>query len=279
MSGMIAKSGAGGEWANAVGAGGAERSPPVLIMMLGRGRVGKTATATSLIQFYRALGCELRIWNADQQNESHSLSRFHDDVLEPRPGSSFEDRKLWLEGRIQDQSRNGYDAVIDFAGGDPTVQKLAKEVRLVRMLGRMGIRPVAVHVVGSEKADLDYLRQVSAAGLFMPEATILVLNGGLVQSGRSIEYSFDEIRSDSVVVDARKKGAEIVTMPALPCMSLIMDRGTLFQDVAEGRFKRGQEPLSAFDQERTAIWFENELPQFFGALPSAWMPGEAGKGE
>ena len=31
-------------------------SPPVLIMMLGRGRVGKTATATALIQYYRALG-------------------------------------------------------------------------------------------------------------------------------------------------------------------------------------------------------------------------------
>ena len=211
--------------------------------------------------------------DADQQNESHGLSRFHDNVREPRPGSSFEDRKRWLEERIQDQSRLRYDAVIDFAGGDPTVQKLAQEVRLVRMLGRMGITPVAVHVVGPEKADLDYLRQVSATGLFMPEATILVLNGGLVQSGRSVEYSFDEIAADPVVVAAKKRGAEVVMMPSLPCMSLIMDLAVSFQDAGDGRFKSGQEPLSFFDQERTALWWENELPQLFSGLPSAWMPG------
>ena len=110
----------------------------VLIMMLGRGRVGKTATATAMVQFYRALGCQLEVWNADQQNESHGLSRFHDNVREPRPGSSFEDRKRWLEERIQDQSRLRYDAVIDFAGGDPTVQKLAQEVRLVLDVGPDG---------------------------------------------------------------------------------------------------------------------------------------------
>jgi hypothetical protein len=256
----------------------AEAESPVLIMMLGRGRVGKTATATALVQFYRSLGCDLKVWNADQQNESHSLSRFHADVEEPRPGSSFEDRKLWLEQRIQDQSRHGYDAVIDFAGGDPTVQKLAKEVRLGRMLARMGIRPVAVHVVGPEKADLDYLRQISETGLFMPEATIIVLNGGLVQSGRSVEYAFEDVKREKVVLDARKRGAEIVTMPALPCMSAIMDCGLSFADVGDGRFKPGQEPLSMFDQERTGLWLEQELPDFFGGLPRSWMPGSRRRG-
>ncbi len=251
---------------------------PVLIMMLGRGRVGKTATATALVQFYRSLGCDLRVWNADQQNESHSLSRFHKDVEEPSPGSSFEDRKRWLEDRIQDQSRARYDAVIDFAGGDVTVQKLAKEVRLGRMLARMGIRPVAVHVVGPEKADLDYLRQISVTGLFMPEATVIVLNGGLVQSGRSVEYAFNEIKKEKVVLEAKKRGAEIVTMPSLPCMSAVMDLGVSFQDVGNGSFKPGQEPLSMFDQERTGLWLEEELPEFFGALPQSWMPGSGRKG-
>jgi hypothetical protein len=171
--------------------------------------------------------------------------------------------------------------VIDFAGGDPTVQKLAHETRLVRMLERRGIRPVAVHVVGPEKADLDYLRQVSTAGLFMPEATIIVLNGGLVATGRSVEFAFDEIRTDPVVVDAKRRRAEMVAMPPLACMSEIMDLGISFQDAADGRFATDvdPEPLSFFDQERTALWLENELPGFFGALPAAWMPGLPGKGE
>lgn len=257
---------------------GAEAAMPVLIMMLGRGRVGKTVMATALVQFYRALGCDLRVWNADQQNESHSLSRFHPDVEEPRPGSSFEDSKGWLEERILDQSRCRYDAVIDFAGGDVTVQKLAKEVRLGRMLDRMRIRPVTIHVVGPEKADLDYLRQISATGLFMPEATVIVLNGGLVQSGRTVEYAFNDVMREPIVIEAQKRGAEIVMMPDLPCMSKIMDRGMLFRDVGDGAFGAGEGSLSMFDQERTALWLENELPAFFGALPRAWMPSLGRKG-
>ncbi len=251
---------------------------PVLIMMLGRGRVGKTATATTLVQFYRDLGCDLRVWNADQQNASHSLSRLHADVNEPMLGSSFEDRKKWLEERIQDQYQGRYDAVIDFAGGDATVQKLAQEVRLIRLLEKMNIRPVAVHVVGPQKADLDYLRQVSAAKLFMPEATIIVLNDGLVQGGRSVDQAFAEIWDDPVVMEAQRNGAEVVRMPALPCMSEIMNMGLSFRDAVDGNIGAGQVPLSYFDRERTALWWENEVPVFLSGLPGDWLPGIARKG-
>jgi hypothetical protein len=251
---------------------------PVLIMMLGRGRVGKTATATTLVQFYRDLGCDLRVWNADQQNASHSLSRLHADVNEPMLGSSFEDRKKWLEERIQDQYQGQYDAVIDFAGGDATVQKLAQEVRLIRLLEKMNIRPVAVHVVGPQKADLDYLRQVSTAKLFMPEATIIILNDGLVQGGRSVDQAFAEIWGDPIVVEAQRNGAEVVRMPALPCMSEIMNMGLSFRDAADGNIGAGLVPLSYFDRERTALWWENEVPEFLGGLPGDWLPGRAKKG-
>jgi hypothetical protein len=251
---------------------------PVLIIALGRGRVGKTATLNALIQRYRALECDLRIWNADQQNETHSLSRFHPDVVEPPPRAGLVDTKLWLEGNIQDQSRQQYDVVLDFAGGDPLIKKLAVEVRLVRMLERMGIRPVAMHVVGPEKADLDYLRQVSEEGLFMPEATLIVLNGGLVESGRSVDHAFVEVGEHPVILNAMKQGAEVVMMPPLACMSRIADLEISFADAACNRFKPGQEPLSFFDQERTAIWLETMLPKFFGAIPLHWMPRLPAKG-
>jgi len=251
---------------------------PVLIIALGRGRVGKTAMLNALIQHYLRLGCDLRIWNADQQNETHSLSRFHPDVAEPPPRAGLVDTKLWLEGNIQDQSRQQYDAALDFAGGDPLIKKLAVEVRLVRALERMGIRPVAMHVVGPEKADLDYLRQVSEEGLFMPEATLIVLNGGLVESSRSVDHAFTEVGNHPVVLNAMKKGAEVVMMPPLACMSRIADLGISFADAACNRFRPAQEPLSFFDQERTAIWLDDELPKFFGGIPAHWMPRLSAKG-
>jgi hypothetical protein len=245
---------------------------PVFIMMLGRGRTGKTATAMALIQYYQSLGCSLQVWNMDQQNASHSLSRFHPEALERPVGSGFEDRKSWLEGRILDQSKAKYDAIVDFPGGDSTILRLAHEVRLVRMLERMGIRPVAVHVVGPSKADLDYLRQMAESGVFMPEATIILLNGGVVQSGRAVDAAFLEIVEDKVVCDAVDKGAELITMPALPCMTAVMDLGLPFREVGEGRFRAGQEPLSPFDQERTFLWFDEELPKALEAWPPLWAP-------
>lgn len=94
---------------------------------------------------------------------------------------------------------------------------------MIRLLKRAGIRPVVIHVVGLEKADLDYLRQMAAADVFMPEPTIIVLNEGLVQGGRSVEQAFAEITGDSVVVElAGRRGAEVVAIPALDCMSAII---------------------------------------------------------
>lgn len=267
--------GSGGEVAGERKSNGGE-GLPVLIMLLGRGRVGKTATATTLAQFFRALGSNLQVWNADQQNTTHSLSRFHRDALEPPIGSSFEDRKRWLEDRIQDQQRGRFDALIDFPGGDSTVLKLAQETRLIRLLQRMGIRPVAIHVVGPEKADLDYLRHMAASGVFMPEATIIILNGGLVQSGQSVDQAFAEIMGDAALKDAVSRGAVVVTMPALPCMSEIMDLGISFRDAADAKFEGGEESLSIFNQARTAIFLEEELPEALARLPRSWMPAAKG---
>jgi len=245
---------------------------PVCILMLGRGRVGKTATAAALVQFYLAMGSDLQVWNLDQQNTSHGLSQFHSGTLEPPEGSGFEDKKRWLEGRIQDQSKFGYDAIVDFPGGDTTIVTLAHEVKLVRMLQRMKIRPVAVHVVGPSKADLDYLRQMAESGLFMPEATVILLNGGVVQSGRAVEAAFNEIISDQVMTDVLKAGAMMITIPALPCMTAVMDLRVSFRGAACGQTSPGGEPLSPFDQERTSVWFEEEFPKTMEQWPAEWAP-------
>ena len=47
----------------------------------GRGRVGKTTVANVFVQFCRERGADLRVWNADRQNETHSLSVFHPDAI------------------------------------------------------------------------------------------------------------------------------------------------------------------------------------------------------
>jgi hypothetical protein len=161
---------------------GNSRRKPVLIIALGRGRVGKTVFLNSTAQFYRPSGARVEIWNIDHHNNSHTLNAFFPDVRRP---SGFQPLSVqrWLEGQIQDQEAHGYDVVLDVGGNDTMIKKMALDADLAATLEVAGIRPVGVHVIGPDPADLEYLRQVADNKLFVPEATLIVMNGGLVPDG------------------------------------------------------------------------------------------------
>lgn len=244
---------------------------PVLLTTVGRQRVGKTTFLNILIQALRPKGAEMVVLNADQLNTTHNLAVFHDDVVQPR-SSDFEDTKAWLEERIQDQIEGQYSAVLDVGGGETPLSRLVREVPIVRSLERRGIRVVLVHMVGPDPADIDYLAHYMRHDLFAPEATLIVLNGGLVLSGRSIGQAFEPIVAHPVILEAMSKGARIVSMPALACMNKVTDLGLTFVEASEGLTKPGQARLSFFDQERVGIWWERDVPAFLESIPPTWLP-------
>ena len=249
---------------------------PVLLTTVGRQRVGKTTFLNILIQALRPKGADLVVWNADQLNTTHNLAVFHDDVVQPR-SSDFEDVKAWLEERIQDQIEGQYNALLDVGGGETPLSRLVREVPIVRSLERRGIRVVLVHVIGPDPADIDYLAHYMRQDLFAPEATLIVLNGGLVLSGRSIGQAFEPIAEHPVIVEAVRKGARIVSMPALACMTKVTDRGLSFAEAGDGVTKPGQSRLSFFDQERVGIWWERDIPAFLDSIPALWLPEIPGR--
>ena len=55
----------------------------VLWIALGRQRVGKTTVLNAAVQYFQSLGYVFEVWNADQQNRSHSLTTFFPDALAP----------------------------------------------------------------------------------------------------------------------------------------------------------------------------------------------------
>jgi len=241
----------------------------------GRGRVGKTTIANTAVQFFRERGANVRVWNADRQNETHSLSIFHRDATRP-PTDDPEEKRLWLEGGYDRQARERFDSVLDMAGGDPIVRQLAKETRLIRTLERRAIMPVSWQVLGPEVADLDYLKLSMDGGIFMPAATLLVLNSGLVRPGRSVLAAFSEVREHKVFVDAVAQGARVVWFPALTCMSAVTDRGLTFTEAKNGVTKPGKEPLSFFDQTRVEIFWDDHITAFFDSIPADWLPAMPG---
>jgi hypothetical protein len=243
----------------------------VLWIALGRQRVGKTTVLNAAVQYFREKGCPIEVWNADQQNRSHSLSTFFADALVPPPGGLV-DGKLWIEERLMDQVRRRVHAVLDAGGGWTGFSSLVEDVPLVGVLGEQGIQAVGLFCVGPERADLDYLEHFASGGLFLPEATMIVLNAGLVLSGRSAGGAFAAVRQHPAFRAAVEKGARIVMMPPLVCMAEVTDRGLTFSEAADGTIKPSQEPLSIFDRPRVHRWWRFEMPDFFRQFPDEWLP-------
>ena len=194
--------------------------------------------------------------------------------LAPAPGGLV-DGRLWIEERLKDQVRRGSNAVLDPGGGWTGFSSLVEEVPLVTALGEQGVQVVGLFCVGSERADLDYLEHYAESDLFMPEATMIVLNAGLVLSGQSSAGAFAAVREHSAVRSAIRRGAQVAMMPTLACMSQVTDRGLRFDEAADGHAQQGQEALSFLDRARVNRWWRIEMPDFFGKFPPEWLPALA----
>ncbi|MDE1905506.1 MAG: FAD-binding oxidoreductase [Rhodospirillales bacterium] len=244
---------------------------PILWIAMGRQRVGKTALLNTAVQYFRAAGNPIRVWNADQQNRSHTLSLFFPDAEEV-PNAGLEDGKAWIEGRIEDLIQHRYDAVLDVGGGATGFSRLVQEVPLLEAIEGSAVRVVGLFCIGPEKADLDYLEQFAEVDMFMPTASVIVMNGGLVLSGRSVSGAFKPILEHPAIDAATKKGAQFAVMPALNCMSQVTDRGLTFAEAANGHAKSGGAPLSFFDKLRVNRWWTQDVPAFFESFPREWLP-------
>jgi hypothetical protein len=255
--------------------GSDERRVVTTAIICGRGRVGKTVVANTYVQFCRARGARLEVWNADRQNETHTLNLFHPDAARPATDGAAE-KGFWFEANLERQARERFDAVLDMAGGDPMVRHLARDVRLVQTMARHGLRAVAWHVLGPEPADLDYLKLSIEGEFFTPAATVLVVNTGLLVSGRSAERAFSEVCDHRVVVGALEKGAKLVRFPALACMSAIIEQGLSFPDGMRGAAMPGHQSMTFLDQARVQIFWDDHVPAVFAEIPAEWLPAMAG---
>jgi hypothetical protein len=245
---------------------------PVVMMVLGRQRVGKTSFLNTVTQYMRDRGAEFEIWDGDRQNTSYNLSLFHRDALRPE-SSAPEEVKRWLEERFTTLAEHGQSAVLDVGGGDTPLARLVEELPVAEMLESVGVRVVLVHVVGPETADLDYLEHYSSNDLFVSQHTLVVTNGGLVLSGRSPKAAFEPLMKHRAIRKVIGDGGQVVEFPRLGCMSEVTDRGLTFTEVLADPKKTGKAPpLGMFDTARVRKWWDKELPIMFSEIPADWLP-------
>ena len=250
----------------------ADENPELLLLAaIGRQRVGKTALLNALVQHCRGLGGEVVVLNADQQNSTHSLSTFFPDAKVPPPGSLM-DNRAWIEAELVAMVQGRHHAVLDAGGGWTGFSSLVEDVPLHESLQASRVKLIGLVCVGTEQADLDYLERNLDNGTFHPERTVIVLNAGLITSGRSASGAFLAVSKTPAVREATLRGARVIVMPALGCMSEVTDRGITFAEASEGRVRPGQAPMSLFDPARVRDWWTKKMPTFFEQFPPDWLP-------
>jgi hypothetical protein len=149
---------------------------------------------------------------------------------------------------------------------------LVQEVPLLEVVDASLLKIVGIFCVGPERADLDYLEQFAQDEMFLPPATVIVFNTGLVLSGRSAKTAFAPIAESPALKQAISRGAQIAVMPALACMSQVTDRELTFVEALKGVSKGDAGPLSLFDCARVNKWWSRDVPDFFESIPAEWLP-------
>jgi hypothetical protein len=202
---------------------------PTMVIAAGRGKVGKSVTLRWMIERALARGDLPVIADADRTNAT--LSAFFPLAIRPASAED-EDVRLFLNQLADDQIGSRANSFLDLGGGDLTLKQWTRDLDLSSFLASYGIRPVLLHLLGSDIDDLAYLRDLET--VFAPPHTAIVLNAGMVPSGRSPLTAFTPILEHAVFKAAVERGAKVIRMPRLGCMQEVDARRLSFADADHG---------------------------------------------
>lgn len=233
---------------------------PKMIIAAGRGKVGKSVVLRWCIEWCLQRGGEPVIADADRTNPT--LLAFHPGASRP-PSAEDEDVRLWLNDLVDTQIDTRKTVFLDLGGGDQALRQWSRDLDLAQFLTKHGITPVLLHLLGADVDDLAYLRDLET--VFAPQHTALILNEGMVPSGRSPLSAFGPIIDHAVFKAAVERGAVAVRLPRLGCMQDIDRRRLSFQDAEDGKVKPGQERFPPTMQQMAALW-RRAVPQAFAPI-------------
>lgn len=240
---------------------------PIFLAAFGRGNSGKS---TGLRWLGEKVLADKPIVIGDCDRNNQTLTSFFGEAVE-RPAHPDDDSVVaWLNAAIDDMVETRVSLLLDMGGGDLVLPRYASAIQLAGFLEAQGIRPVAMHFVGPAVDDLATLSEIEQSGTFCPEATIVVLNAGLIRDTRSPDLAFQTVREHPTLVAAVGRGARVVVMPRLACMHEIDQRRLRFGEAQAGKVKAGQPPLGPTMRQMVALW-RRAMDAAFAPV-EAWLP-------
>ena len=122
--------------------------------------------------------------------------------------------------------------------------------------------PVVLHFIGADRDDLAYLRETERDGLLAPTKTAIIFNAGVVPAGVSLDAAWAKHESDPALQAAVGRGAQLVRMPRLACMTVLDDKRL--------RFTEAGSRIGLTNAQRVLMWLR-EMERSFAPVAS-WLP-------
>ena len=221
----------------------------LILILNGKGGVGKSTFATHLVQFYKDLGAAHR--SVDTDNENSTLKRFH-------PDAEFVDlsapRGLDLLFELLQQT---HTVIADCrAASTDLILGYFAEVSVFEVLGSLGARLTVVMLVNHEPDSLEQLRVISSA---LENRCDYVVVRNQVHSEQFSLYDKSRIRA-RLISELR---AQEITMPKLYdwlVTGLSARNLTLTAAIAPGKF-------TLIDRQRLLNWWRTLRAQMESAGP------------
>lgn len=195
-----------------------------LVVMRGRGNVGKSTVARVLLHRAAEAGRPVVIADADRSMPSApTLPRFFDNtnfVGDVTEAAMFD----WYRDLTDQQAEAGATVLMDTQGGDRSWAEFAEEVGLEELLGglEVPIRLVQVLVLGPDVSETSIFKE--RHGVKGGPNLVIVLNEGI-----GLGRSFDADRKNALYQAAISAGSHEVVLPRLRCLDDINKEDLTFK--------------------------------------------------
>lgn len=210
----------------------------------------------------RALNQGRQIIVADADRTNQTLAAFFGELVLSPPSAADDDMRPWLDGLLEKAIGERQSLIVDLGGGDQLLKHAAMELGLAEFLERNGIVPVMLHFVGADSDDLAYLRETERNRLLAPEKTAIVFNAGVVPAGVSLDAAWTKHENDPALQAAVARGAQLVRMPRLACMTLLDDKRLRFTDANGSQ-------IGLTNAQRVLMWLR-DMERSFAPIAS-WL--------
>lgn len=215
--------------------------PCVLAVGLGRGGGGKSSGLAELVWRAQAQGRKVVV--ADGDARSRTLSGLFPDAVHPA-SEELPDVSAFLSGLLNRVVKEHTSAVLDLGGGDRSLIEYGRDLNLVAFCKRRGVEPLALYFLGPDPEDLAHVVSIWRGGFFRPERAVLVLNEGVVRSGKTVAGAFERTLASPDFTRMVEEGARPLLMHRLAVFDQVKASGVGLYGAAAG--DAGLDPVEEF---------------------------------